>query len=249
MLDHLAELGASFEVVEIDPALADTAAFCAEYGYALEASANAILVASRRPPGRLALCLVLATTRLDVNNTVRRLLDVRKLSFAPAELTADVTGMEIWRRHAVRPSRRRADLCGRSRHGIAQGHRRWREQGNQDPGWIPRCSPAWARKSPRALPAESHSSDGSAPYAPRRDGLFGHGRLRPTPPGPPFMAHASPRHDRGHHRRALDRVQRAAEAPWPARVVADLTVSLHCARARGGLSCPPRVASRAGDGD
>ena len=95
MLDHLAELGASFEVVEIDPALADTAAFCAEYGYALEASANAILVASRRPPGRLALCLVLATTRLDVNNTVRRLLDVRKLSFAPAELTADVTGMEI----------------------------------------------------------------------------------------------------------------------------------------------------------
>lgn len=91
----LDELGAEYRVIEIDPALADTAAFCERYGYAPEASANAILVASKRPPGRHALSLVLATTRLDVNRKVRELLGVKKLSFAPADLTLEVTGMMI----------------------------------------------------------------------------------------------------------------------------------------------------------
>jgi prolyl-tRNA editing enzyme YbaK/EbsC (Cys-tRNA(Pro) deacylase) len=95
VIEHLEELGAGYETVECDPASADTAAFCERYGYPPEISANAILVASRRPPGRHALCLALATTRLDVNRTVRGLLDVRKLSFAPADLTREVSGMEI----------------------------------------------------------------------------------------------------------------------------------------------------------
>jgi len=95
VIDHLDALLAAYEIVRIDPDLADTAAFCEHYGYALEDSANAILVASRKPEGRNALCLALATTRLDVNHTVRDLLDVRKLSFASPELTAEVTGMEI----------------------------------------------------------------------------------------------------------------------------------------------------------
>ena len=91
----LHDLQATFEVVEIDPDLADTAAFCEHYGYSPGASANAILVASRKPPGVHALCLALATTRLDVNRRVRGLLEVRKLSFASAEVTTDRTNMMI----------------------------------------------------------------------------------------------------------------------------------------------------------
>ena len=89
----LMELDATFEVIEIDPDLADTASFCAHYGYSPEASANAIVVASKRPPGHNAVCVVLATTRLDVNRRVRALLEVRKLSFASAELTNELMGM------------------------------------------------------------------------------------------------------------------------------------------------------------
>ena len=87
--------GVTYEVMEIDPALADTAEFCKAYHIPLENSANAILVASRKPEGHNAVCLVLATTRLDVNNAVRKKLGVRKVSFAPAELTMDLTGQEI----------------------------------------------------------------------------------------------------------------------------------------------------------
>ncbi|MEE9299273.1 MAG: YbaK/EbsC family protein [Acidimicrobiia bacterium] len=95
VVDHLELLGASYEVFEIDPDFADTAAFCERYGYSLDESANAILIASRRPLDVFGICLALATTRLDVNHKVRSLLDVRKLSFATAEQTVAVTGMEI----------------------------------------------------------------------------------------------------------------------------------------------------------
>jgi prolyl-tRNA editing enzyme YbaK/EbsC (Cys-tRNA(Pro) deacylase) len=87
--------GLAHEVVHIDPAFADTAAFCAEYGYSPEVSANCLLVASRDEVPVVAACLVLATTRLDVNRRVRRLMEVRKLSFASAELTLERTGMQI----------------------------------------------------------------------------------------------------------------------------------------------------------
>lgn len=87
--------GVAYETMDIDPDLADTAAFCEAYGIPLENSANAILVASRKPEGHNAVCLVLAHTRLDVNGVVRNKLGVRKVSFAPAELTVDLTGQEI----------------------------------------------------------------------------------------------------------------------------------------------------------
>lgn len=87
--------GAPCDVIRIDPALADTAAFCEHYGYPPESSANCIVVASRSQPPETAACLALATTRLDVNRRVRRLLGVRKLSFASPELTRETTGMEI----------------------------------------------------------------------------------------------------------------------------------------------------------
>jgi prolyl-tRNA editing enzyme YbaK/EbsC (Cys-tRNA(Pro) deacylase) len=95
VLDHLRALGAEYDILDCDPKLADTADFCEHYGYDPGVSANAILIASRRPPGRHCVCLALATTRIDVNHTVRGLLGVRKLSFAPAELTKELTGMEI----------------------------------------------------------------------------------------------------------------------------------------------------------
>jgi len=85
----------SIGVAEIDPALADTAAFCEEYGVALSESANCVVVEGRRAgQARMAACMILATTRADVNNLVRRELDVRKCSFATMETAVELTGME-----------------------------------------------------------------------------------------------------------------------------------------------------------
>jgi len=95
VLDVLDATGEPYEVIACDPTFADTAEFCARYGYPPDHSGNAIVVASKRPPGRYAACVVLATTRLDVNKKVRDYLGVRKLSFAPADLTREVTGMMI----------------------------------------------------------------------------------------------------------------------------------------------------------
>jgi prolyl-tRNA editing enzyme YbaK/EbsC (Cys-tRNA(Pro) deacylase) len=92
----LAEYGLSHEVLECDPDLADTAAFCDHYGFSLDQSANTILVTSKKvEPARYAVCVVLGTTRLDVNKSVRELLGVKRASFADAETTQAVTGMEI----------------------------------------------------------------------------------------------------------------------------------------------------------
>jgi prolyl-tRNA editing enzyme YbaK/EbsC (Cys-tRNA(Pro) deacylase) len=93
--ETLAGSALSVELIDCDPELADTATFCAAYGYDLDQSANTIVVASRRPPGVHAACVVLANTRLDVNRRVRDILGVKKLSFAPPDLTADLTGMTM----------------------------------------------------------------------------------------------------------------------------------------------------------
>ena len=83
-------------VAEIEPDLADTAAFCAAYGVAPEQSANCVVVAGRRgETTTLAACVVLATTRADVNGLVRRRLDARKASFAPMDTAVRATGMEF----------------------------------------------------------------------------------------------------------------------------------------------------------
>jgi prolyl-tRNA editing enzyme YbaK/EbsC (Cys-tRNA(Pro) deacylase) len=82
-------------VVEIDPAVADTAEFCARYGVAPRESANCVVVAGRRGgQTRMAACVVLATARADVNGLVRRRLDARKASFAAMDLAVAETGME-----------------------------------------------------------------------------------------------------------------------------------------------------------
>jgi prolyl-tRNA editing enzyme YbaK/EbsC (Cys-tRNA(Pro) deacylase) len=83
-------------VAEIDADLADTAAFCAAYDVPLEASANCVVVAARRAgQTTLAACLVLATTRADVNGLVRRHLGARKASFAPQDVAVAESGMEF----------------------------------------------------------------------------------------------------------------------------------------------------------
>lgn len=87
--------GHPYEVVSCDPALADTAEFCAAYGYTLDQSANAIVVVGKGEPKVYATCLVLATTRLDVNGAVRRRFGVKKASFAAADETVAMTGMQI----------------------------------------------------------------------------------------------------------------------------------------------------------
>ncbi len=82
-------------VTEIDPELADTAAFCEAYGSPLTASANCVVVAGKRAGEvRFAAALVLATTRADVNGVIKRRLDVRKASFAPIDEAVSLTGME-----------------------------------------------------------------------------------------------------------------------------------------------------------
>lgn len=95
VIADLESRGIVYEEMACDPDLADTAEFCAAYDIPLDQSANAILVASRKPEGHNAVCVVLANTRLDVNGMVRQRLGVRKVSFAPADLTRELTGQEI----------------------------------------------------------------------------------------------------------------------------------------------------------
>ncbi|MCL1594928.1 MAG: hypothetical protein M3132_11320 [Actinomycetia bacterium] len=95
VLTAVAATGVVFEAMDCDPDLADTATFCAHYDIPLDHSANAIMLASKRPAGLYAVFLVLATTRLDVNGMGRKLMDVKKVSFAPSDVTARETGMVI----------------------------------------------------------------------------------------------------------------------------------------------------------
>ena len=95
VLDHLAALGVAYQLVECDPDFADTAQFCERYGYSMDASANAICVVGKSAERPMACCVVLASTRLDVNDIVRRRLGTRKASFANADETIARTGMLI----------------------------------------------------------------------------------------------------------------------------------------------------------
>jgi len=95
VVDQLTELGLAHEIVPCDPDLADTAQFCEAYGYAPEDSANAIVVVGKGETPTYVMCLVLASNRLDVNKAVRKKLGVRKCSFASADETRELTGMEI----------------------------------------------------------------------------------------------------------------------------------------------------------
>jgi prolyl-tRNA editing enzyme YbaK/EbsC (Cys-tRNA(Pro) deacylase) len=88
-------LGLPYEVHRIDPAFADTAAYCERYGSSPDHAANTIIVVSKKEPRQYAACVVKATRRLDGNHTVRRLMNASRISFASAEETRALTGMMI----------------------------------------------------------------------------------------------------------------------------------------------------------
>jgi len=88
-------LGIAHEVLDCDPSLADTDAFCAAYNIPRENAANAIVVAAKTEPKSYVACLVLATTKIDVNHKLSKLVGVRRLSFASADETKELTGQLI----------------------------------------------------------------------------------------------------------------------------------------------------------
>ena len=87
--------GLDYEVMDCDPELADTAVFCERYGIPLGNSVNTLLVKAKTGGERFAACVLLANTRLDVNRVVRKRLQARRVSFAGADETRALTGMEI----------------------------------------------------------------------------------------------------------------------------------------------------------
>jgi len=91
----LEKSGQEFEILSCDPSLADTRDFCDHYNIPFANSANAILIKSKKGEPQYTLCVLLATHRLDVNHSVRKKLGARKVSFASAEETRELTGMEI----------------------------------------------------------------------------------------------------------------------------------------------------------
>ena len=95
VLSVLDQSSVPYKIIEIDPEFADTAAFCDKYDYPVDFSGNTIIVASRKEPVQYAACLVKASDRIDVNVVVRKLMGVRRLSFATREQTKTLTGMEI----------------------------------------------------------------------------------------------------------------------------------------------------------
>jgi prolyl-tRNA editing enzyme YbaK/EbsC (Cys-tRNA(Pro) deacylase) len=95
VLSALDALGVEYEPMACDPDFADTAAFCERYGVAPEDSANTIVVVGKSDPRVYVACVVLATTKLDVNGAVRRRLGVKRASFASADETKELTGMMI----------------------------------------------------------------------------------------------------------------------------------------------------------
>lgn len=85
----------AYEVMACDPELADTAVFCRRYDIPLENSVNTLLVKAKTGGEHFAACVLLANTRLDVNRVVRKRLQARRVSFASADETRELTGMEI----------------------------------------------------------------------------------------------------------------------------------------------------------
>lgn len=93
--DRASELGESLWVTAIDATLADTAAFCEAYDIGLDVSANCVVVEAKRGDRVwYAACIILATDKVDVNGTVRKHLDARKLSFARMDTAVSLTRME-----------------------------------------------------------------------------------------------------------------------------------------------------------
>jgi prolyl-tRNA editing enzyme YbaK/EbsC (Cys-tRNA(Pro) deacylase) len=95
VIDSVNGTGTPYEIININPEFSDTTSFCEKYGYGYDMTCNTIIVASKKEPKRIATCVVLAHTRLDVNKRVKNLLGVPKASFASPAEVLELTGMEI----------------------------------------------------------------------------------------------------------------------------------------------------------
>jgi prolyl-tRNA editing enzyme YbaK/EbsC (Cys-tRNA(Pro) deacylase) len=95
VIASLETIGLPYEVVQIDPGFADTAAFCEKYGFPPEQCANTIIVATKKEPRHYTACVVRATARLDVNHRVKQLMGNARVSFTRGEETVALTGMLI----------------------------------------------------------------------------------------------------------------------------------------------------------
>jgi prolyl-tRNA editing enzyme YbaK/EbsC (Cys-tRNA(Pro) deacylase) len=150
---------AGVEVAEIDPALADTEALCAHYDLPLADSANCVVVAAKRGGvTTYAACVVLATTRADVNKLVRRHLDARKATFAPLDAVVEATGMEYGGITPVGlpPDWRILVDAAVATHPASATP----SCGVREPRWprsrTPRCLPSWVFPSPRRTCRETN---------------------------------------------------------------------------------------------
>ncbi|MEO6260124.1 MAG: YbaK/EbsC family protein [Thermoanaerobaculia bacterium] len=88
-------LGVIHEVLACDPELADTDAFCSSYDIPRDHAANTIIVVGKGDPRRYFGCLVLATTKIDANHRLSALVGIRRLSFAAADETRELSGQAI----------------------------------------------------------------------------------------------------------------------------------------------------------
>ena len=150
-------LGVPLELIPCDPAYADTAAFCAQYGYPVERAANTLVVASKKEPKQYAACVVLATTRLDVNHAVRDLLGAAKCSFASAEEMSALTGMKVGGVTAFGLPEGLPLYVDARVHGSRLGHPRHRGPQRQDPHrprGVPPDARGQGRGGARGVPAE-----------------------------------------------------------------------------------------------
>lgn len=93
--ESLDAAGTAYEVLACEPELADTAQFCAHYGIEPTEACNAIIVVLKTTPRQYVACLVRSDTKLDVNKKVSELVGVKRLSFASAEETAELSGQMI----------------------------------------------------------------------------------------------------------------------------------------------------------
>jgi len=84
-----------FEIMDCDPDLADTNIFCKKYGIFFEDAANTIVMKSKTGELKYAACVLLATTKLDTNKTIRKKLSTHKVSFASIEESEKLTNMQI----------------------------------------------------------------------------------------------------------------------------------------------------------
>ena len=113
-----------FEIMDCEPDLADTNIFCKKYGIKLEDSANTIVVKSKTGELKYAVCVLLATTKLDTNKTIRKKLSTHKVSFASIEESEKLTNNANWRCYSHRITKKPTAL-GRLKSDTKKNYCSW----------------------------------------------------------------------------------------------------------------------------